>query len=233
MANSIGDASGTNINTITLIDILPVAQKQGVEIAKLRDDLRAAYRDVNRLNAENREQRSTIFTANRKIEEYNKAEDFARRLKAVEESDISTRLTAADAHQRCADLLGQAIAAEHKLAKAEGECAELRTSVKNLTDQKMGMRCEYEETLVSSKAEFEIAMRNEYEEKLVLSKAEFEMTMRNEYEAKLVSLKAESKSEMALTAPIQSMVKKRPFGDLDGAEYDFITFSLTSLLTSG
>jgi len=197
MANSIGDARDTDIDITTPIDILPIAQVHEVAIAKLRDELRAAHREVNRLNAENREQRSTIFTANRKIEEYNQAEDFAKRLKAVEESDISARLTAADAHKRCADLLGQAIAAEHKLAKAEGECAELRTSVGNLTDQKMGMRREYEETLVLSKAEFEMAMCNEYEEKLVLSKAEFEMTMRDEYEAKLVLYKAESKSEIA------------------------------------
>jgi len=33
MANNIEGASGTSINIITLIDILPVAQKQGVEIA--------------------------------------------------------------------------------------------------------------------------------------------------------------------------------------------------------
>jgi len=104
MANNIGGASGTNINITTLIEILPVAQKQGIGLAKLRDDLRAAHREVNRLNAENREQRSTIFTANRKIEEYKEAEDFSKRLKALERSDISARLTAADAHQRCANL---------------------------------------------------------------------------------------------------------------------------------
>ncbi|KAI4624421.1 hypothetical protein J4E83_004095 [Alternaria metachromatica] len=251
MANSIGDASDTDINITTLIDILPVAQAHEVAIAKLREDLRAAHQEVNRLNAEvnrlnaeNRDQRSTIFTANREIEEY-KADDIAKRLKEAEESDTPARLTAADAHQRCADLLGQAIAAEHKLAKAEGECAELRTCVKNLEDQKIEVRGEYEEKLVLSKAEFEKDMRNEYEEKLVLSKAEFEMTMRNEYEAKLVLPNAEfemtmrneyeaklvlpnaeSNSEIALTAPVQSVVKKRRLGELEGAEETQNTFTL-------
>ncbi|CAE7034081.1 hypothetical protein PTTW11_05342 [Pyrenophora teres f. teres] len=69
MAGNVSNQDTISQPTVALIYIVQTTRQQQDEIRQLRQQLRTALVETNKLKAENREQRSQILHANRSLDE--------------------------------------------------------------------------------------------------------------------------------------------------------------------